>query len=227
MFHQWDEVSANLSDIRSHTWKGVKASPVSCLPATIPLWQHGRTANLLQTHGSHICFLFHVLGSLWRTPSLHPWRFSVYLSSHPSCQFAALWVRSCCAQSSVKLSRLNKEIRLCSWPEIPFTDSLAWKAEERRKIHIYTVYTLQYIALLHYGWSEFETPTWHIVASFSAVCLHKHQRQTWQSGTLERMERKWWKRKQQHVPSWKDWQRILLLAILTDTQCCPRAFLDP
>lgn len=31
---QWDKVSANLLDICSHTWNGVKVSAISCLPAT-------------------------------------------------------------------------------------------------------------------------------------------------------------------------------------------------
>lgn len=80
-------------------------------------------ANQLQSHCSHICFLYYVLGTFCSTFSLDPLQFIVYLSSHPLCPFAGLWagtlLRSVEKILTVKVTRLNKKIRLCSWTKIP------------------------------------------------------------------------------------------------------------
>lgn len=72
--------------------------------------------------------------------------------------FFPSFVSICCSVSEILLrsifsailTRLNKEIRLCSWPEHPFTDNSAWKAKERRQIHfyIYSIYTLYCLTAL-------------------------------------------------------------------------------
>lgn len=53
MFNQWDKVSANLLDICSHTWNGMKVSAISCLPATSFLATRADSMNMLLTCYRH------------------------------------------------------------------------------------------------------------------------------------------------------------------------------